>query len=127
MLALSTTLFCLAVVLTIATLWPILSQGFRRAVLLVWKRLRDYVVVTARTYFRRLMRYGHTIPSTTIAVVFSLVIWFAVAASLTFTAYWQISVVVLIVLPTTFTMASALWPRRLASRKAMSVSAVSPD
>ena len=31
------------------------------------------------------------------------------------------------VLPTTLTMASARWPRRLASRNAASVSAVSPD
>ena len=31
------------------------------------------------------------------------------------------------VLPTTFTMARARWPRRLASRNAASVSAVSPD
>ena len=102
MLALGSVLFCLAAVLTLAALWPILSEGFRRAVLLAWGRLRDHVIFTARLYFRRLRWYGHTVPSTVIAVVFSLVIWLAVAASLTFTAYWQISVAALTALPVTF-------------------------
>jgi hypothetical protein len=43
MLMLRFGLSCLAVVLTLATLWPYLSLGFRLAVLRAWGQLRDYI------------------------------------------------------------------------------------
>jgi hypothetical protein len=76
--------------------------GFRLTVEHAWKRLRDHVVETGRLYFNRIRLYGHTHKSTWTAVVFSLVIWVAIAASVAFAAYWRISVVVLLVLPAAF-------------------------
>jgi hypothetical protein len=103
-------LFCLAALLTFVTLWPYFTLGFRIAVLHTWWRVRKYIADTARTYFRRLMRYGHTLASTTIAVIFSLVIWLAAAASFTFPAYWRLSLFAVIILPAAFLLA-AWWTR----------------
>jgi hypothetical protein len=110
MMALGFGLLCLAMLLTLATLWRYLSLGFRLGLLHAGDRLRKYIVATIRMYFRRLMRYGHTILSTTIAVIFSLVIWVTLAASFTFTAYWRFSIAVLTTLPVAFLLA-AWWVR----------------
>src|SRR5262245_55303126 len=109
-IALGVGLVCATVGLTVAVLWRYLDLGFRLAVLRAWRRLLNYIITTAGMYFRRLMRYGHTKPSTTIAVVFSLVIWIAIAVSLAFAAYWRISVIVLMALPVAFLLAG-WWTR----------------
>jgi hypothetical protein len=102
MIVLGFGLFCLAVLLTLATLWPYLSLGIRLAVLRAWAQLSDYIGETGRKYFDRIKWFGHTKQSTKVAVICSLAMWFGVAVAFAFPAYWRVSVAVLLVLPALF-------------------------
>jgi hypothetical protein len=68
MIALAFGLVCLAAGLTVAVIWHHLGLGFRFAVLRAWVQIRSHVAGTARLYYRRIKWYGHTRPSTWIAV-----------------------------------------------------------
>jgi len=98
-LVIATALGLFAVALTIAVLWHYLSEG-----------LRGHVTEMVQTYFRRLMRYGHTRPSTKTAVVCSLVVWLGIGVAFTFPEYWRTSVAALLLLPVIFFAAG--WRRK---------------
>jgi hypothetical protein len=102
MIVLGFGLFCLAAILTLATLWPYLSLAFRLAVLRTLAQLRLHLRETAIRHFYRIRRYGHTHWSAWIAVVCSVVIWLGIVVAFSFVTHWRTSIVILALLPLVF-------------------------
>lgn len=96
MVALTFGLLCLAVVLTILTLWRFFSWGARFTMLKAWLRAQHYIVETAIKYFKRLKNYGLTKVACQIAVICSVVVWVGIVAAFAFSELFLEAMVVIV-------------------------------
>ena len=110
MIVLGFGLFCLAVILTLATLMPYFSVGVQTALMRAWQMSCGYVAGMITHYFKRTRWFGHTKSSTTAAVACGLAMWIAVLGALAFPTYWRISIAMLLALPIPFL--AAAWFKR---------------